>query len=254
MRIAGPVLASSRLRRLAAVGLLAGLFLLQGCATPTDYRSWERGQPVYYVKGGDTLYSIAVANDLDWQRLARWNGISNPRHLKIGQRLRLSPPGGAAVSAGGGSAPAASRTPVKTASSAPKPGSSAPAASPVNWKWPLEGRVLHRFPEGAPAQKGVILAASIDTPVRAAAGGRVVYSGDGLPGYGNLVIVKHNAEWLSAYAYNKSLAVSEGEEVRRGQTIARVGARDHRKPERGGHLLFQIRRQGKPVDPERYLP
>ncbi|MCL7750910.1 peptidoglycan DD-metalloendopeptidase family protein [Guyparkeria hydrothermalis] len=255
MRIAGPVLASSRLRRLAAVGLLSGLFLLQGCATPTDYRSWERGQPVYYVKGGDTLYSIAVANDLDWQRLARWNGISNPRHLKIGQRLRLSPPGGGgAISAGRSSAPAASRTPVKTASNATKPRSSTPAASPVSWKWPLEGRVLHRFPEGAPAQKGVILAAAIDTPVRAAAGGRVVYSGDGLPGYGNLVIVKHNADWLSAYAYNKSLAVAEGDEVRSGQTIARVGARDHRKPERGGHLLFQIRRQGKPVDPERYLP
>ncbi|MFN2382089.1 MAG: peptidoglycan DD-metalloendopeptidase family protein [Guyparkeria sp.] len=207
---------------------------------------------MYYVKGGDTLYSIAVANDLDWQRLARWNGIANPRHLKIGQRLRLSPPGGARE-ASRGVASTESRS-VKSASSTPEPSRPTPAASPVGWKWPLEGRVLHRFPEGAAAQKGVILAAAIDTPVRAAAGGRVVYSGDGLPGYGNLVIVKHNAEWLSAYAYNKSLAVSEGEQVRSGQTIARVGPRDHRKPEQSGHLLFQIRRQGKPVDPERYLP
>lgn len=254
MRVAGRVPASSRLRRLAA-GLLTGLFLLQGCATPTDYRSWERGQPVYYVKGGDTLYSIAMANDLDWQRLARWNGISDPRHLEIGQRLRLSPPGGGtAVSTARSTAPAASRTPVKAASDESGSGRATPTASPVNWKWPLDGRVLHRFAEGAPAQKGIILGAAVDTPVRAAASGRVVYSGDGLPGYGNLVIVKHNAEWLSAYAYNRSLAVAEGEQVRSGQVIARVGARDHRNPDRGGHLLFQIRRQGKPVDPERYLP
>lgn len=238
-------------------GLLAALlvsFLLVGCAASTDYRDWERGQPVYYVKGGDTLYSIAVANDLDWQRLARWNGIANPRHLRIGQRLRLSPPGGTVSTARSASRSTAS-TSRKVASSAPvKVSRAKPAASPVDWRWPLEGKVLHRFPEGAPAQKGLILGARVDTPVQAAAAGKVVYSGDGLPGYGNLVIVKHNAEWLSAYAYNKSLSVSEGQQVRRGETIARVGPVDHRQPGKGGHLLFQIRRQGKPVDPERYLP
>lgn len=233
--------------------VLLAVFLLAGCATPTDYRSWERGQPVYYVKGGDTLYSIAVANDLDWRRLARWNGIANPRHLKIGQRLRLNPPSHAASPARkpttASSASQGTSTATRVAASRPKA-----ASSPVKWKWPLEGKVLHRFPEGGPAQKGLILGAGVDTPVRAAASGKVVYSGDGLPGYGNLVIVKHNAEWLSAYAYNKSLSVSEGEQVRQGQTIARVGPKDHRRPEKGGHLLFQIRRQGKPVDPERYLP
>lgn len=253
MRIPRPAPVASYLRRLAALGILSGIMLVQGCATPTDYRSWERGQPVYYVKGGDTLYSIAVANDIDWQRLARWNDISNPRHLKIGQRLRLSAPGSEAR-AGRSTSPSAASTPVKAAPKAARAEKAEPAASPVTWKWPLEGRVLHRFSDGVPAQKGVILGASIDTPVRAAADGRVVYSGDGLPGYGNLVIVKHNAEWLSAYAYNKSLDVAEGEQVRSGQTIARVGPRDHREPDRGGHLLFQIRRQGKPVDPERYLP
>jgi lipoprotein NlpD len=238
-------------------GLLASvmmLFLLVGCAASTDYRSWERGQPVYYVKGGDTLYSIAVANDLDWQRLARWNGISNPRSLKIGQRLRLSPPG----TAGTARVPtrAASDTSSRKAKSSAtaKVSRATPAASPVSWRWPLQGKVLHRFSEGAPAQKGLILGARIDSAVKAAAAGKVVYSGDGLPGYGNLVIVKHNAEWLSAYAYNKSLSVSEGQQVSRGETIARVGPVDHRQPGKGGHLLFQIRRQGKPVDPERYLP
>jgi len=238
--------------------LLLAIAVLAGCAASTDYRDWERGQPVYYVKGGDTLYSIAVANDLDWQRLARWNGISNPRHLRIGQRLRLSPPGGTTTA----SAPSVSRpaTSRGTTSRKAEPSGAAsvaratPAASSVDWRWPLEGTVLHRFPEGAPAQKGLILGARIDTAVQAAAAGKVVYSGDGLPGYGNLVIVKHNAAWLSAYAYNKSLAVTEGQQVRRGQTIARVGPVDHRDPAKGGHLLFHIRRQGKPVDPERYLP
>src|SRR6056297_2258356 len=161
MRTQRPFLLSFHFRRLLVVGLLSGLFGLSGCATPTDYRNWDRGQPVYYVKGGDTLYSIAVANDLDWQRLASWNGISNPRHLKIGQRLRLSPPGGGVSAGGAGSAPSARPPPVKTASSDPRPRPASPAASPVDWKWPLEGRVLHRFREGAPAQKGVILAASI---------------------------------------------------------------------------------------------
>ncbi|MFO7807747.1 peptidoglycan DD-metalloendopeptidase family protein [Guyparkeria sp.] len=253
MRTRRRLFLSSRLHRLLVVALLSGLFGLSGCATPTDYRSWESGQPVYYVKGGDTLYSIALANDVDWQRLARWNGISNPRHLKIGQRLRLSPPGGGA-STGRASNPPKASAPEETASTDPRSHRATRAASSVEWRWPLEGRVLRRFSEGSPAQKGVILAASIDTEVRAAAAGKVVYSGDGLPGYGNLVIVKHNAEWLSAYAYNKSLSVSEGQQVSRGQAIARVGPRDHRKPDQGGHLLFQIRRQGKPVDPERYLP
>ncbi len=230
---------------------LVVMLVLSGCATPTDYRSWERGNPVYYVKGGDTLYSIAVANDLDWQRLARWNGIADPRHLKIGQRLRLSPPGAAGASHSTSRSAEAS-APIKSASRSSAPAT--PAASPVAWKWPLRGKILHRFPEGAPAQKGMIIAAKIDASVQAAAPGRVVYSGDGLPGYGNLVIVKHNADWLSAYAYNKSLLVDEGDQVTRGQSIARVGPRDHRQPDRGGHLLFQIRRQGQPVDPERYLP
>lgn len=227
--------------------------VLGGCATPTDYRSWERGNPVYYVKGGDTLYSIAMANDLDWQRLARWNGIANPRQLKIGQRLRLSSPRGE-VTSRATSRSAVAGTPAKSASRAPASSASTPVASPVNWKWPLRGKILHRFSEGAPAQKGMIIAAKIDASVQAAAPGRVVYSGDGLPGYGNLVIVKHNADWLSAYAYNKSLLVDEGDQVASGQSIAKVGPRDHRQPDRGGHLLFQIRRQGKPVDPERYLP
>ncbi|MBN2872103.1 MAG: peptidoglycan DD-metalloendopeptidase family protein [Halothiobacillaceae bacterium] len=237
---------------LLAAGFLVA-FLLLGCSSSPDYRGWEGGQPVYYVKGGDTLYSIAVANDLDWQRLARWNGIDNPRQLKIGQRLRLNPPGSSAPPRAVASAPAHATRP--SAPSLDDSGSRPPAASsPVDWHWPLRGRVLHRFPEGSPAQKGMILGARVDTAVKAAADGKVVYSGDGLPGYGNLVIVKHNAEWLSAYAYNKSLSVVEGDRVRQGETIALVGPIDHRRPDKGGHLLFQIRRQGKPVDPERYLP
>lgn len=250
----------SRIGSLLVAAML--LAALSGCAGSPEYRSWEQGAPVYYVKGGDTLYSIAMANNLDWRTLARWNGISDPRTLRIGQKLRLAAP------AGGSSRSRTTRPEDRSVSvksragsaSRTVPSSSAPAvesrasSGSIEWSWPLEGQVLHHFREGAPAQKGVILAAAIDTPVKAAAPGKVVYSGDGLPGYGNLVIVKHDADWLSAYAYNRKLLVDEGEPVESGQVIARVGARDHRRPEEGGHLLFQIRRQGKPVDPERHLP
>jgi len=245
--------------RLVAVTLVA---VLAGCAGSPEYRSWERGAPVYYVKGGDTLYSIAMANNLDWRTLARWNGISDPRTLRIGQKLRLAAPGG--TTSRRAESPTDRTVPVKargasessrTATSPSGSSSDSPVSSgSIRWSWPLEGRVLHHFRDGASAQKGVIVAASVGAGVHAAAAGKVVYSGDGLPGYGNLVIVKHDAAWLSAYAYNRELLVEEGETVDGGQVIARVGARDHRRPEDGGHLLFQIRRQGKPVDPERYLP
>ena len=231
---------------------------LAGCAGSPEYRSWGQGAPVYYVKGGDTLYSIAMANNLDWRTLARWNGISDPRTLRIGQKLRLAAP--KAADSPRRSSPSDQSVPVKaraTESASQSPAASsrsaqdtpAPSGS-IRWAWPVDGRVLHHFRDGAAAQKGVIIAAGIGTRVRAAAPGKVVYSGDGLPGYGNLVIVKHDADWLSAYAYNRELLVDEGETVDGGQVIARVGARDHRRPENGGHLLFQIRRQGTPVDPE----
>ena len=244
------------------LAILTLVVFLTGCAGSPEYRSWGQGTPVYYVKGGDTLYSIAMANNLDWRTLARWNGISDPRTLRIGQKLRLAAPGG--TSSRRASSASDQAVPVKARANSSPPRSSAPSsradddssapAGSIRWAWPIEGRVLHHFREGAAAQKGVIIAASIGTRVRAAAAGKVVYSGDGLPGYGNLVIVKHDADWLSAYAYNRELLVAEGETVDSGQVIARVGARDHRRPEDGGHLLFQIRRQGKPVDPERHLP
>jgi lipoprotein NlpD len=250
----------SRIGSLLVAAMLVAA--LSGCAGSPEYRSWEQGTPVYYVKGGDTLYSIAVANNLDWRTLARWNGISDPRNLRIGQKLRLAAPAGGSsrsrtTRAENRSVPVESRAASarRTAPSSPAPTVvSRATTAPIDWSWPLEGRILHHFREGAPAQKGVIIAAAVDTPVKAAAPGKVVYSGDGLPGYGNLVIVKHDADWLSAYAYNRTLLVNEGDSVKGGQVIARVGARDHRRPEKGGHLLFQIRRQGKPVDPERHLP
>jgi len=243
---------------LAVIALAA---TLAGCAGSPEYRSWGQGSPVYYVKGGDTLYSIAMANNLDWRTLARWNGISDPRTLRIGQKLRLSAPAAASSRQQARASKQAVPVKARAGSSAPPAATSSPDVSrshtssgPVQWSWPLEGRVLHHFRDGAAAQKGVIIAASVGASVRAAASGKVVYSGDGLPGYGNLVIVKHDADWLSAYAYNRELLVGEGATVDSGQVIARVGARDHRRPEDGGHLLFQIRRQGKPVDPERHLP
>ncbi len=122
------------------------------------------------------------------------------------------------------------------------------------WKWPVKGRVLSHFIDQSNQQKGLILAGAIGEPVRASAAGEVVYAGNGLPGYGNLLIIKHNATWLSAYGYNRSLLVKEGQSVRAGQVVATMGRRDGRTKDKTGSLLFQIRRDGKPVDPMAYLP
>ncbi|MBD3815865.1 MAG: peptidoglycan DD-metalloendopeptidase family protein, partial [Halothiobacillus sp.] len=124
----------------------------------------------------------------------------------------------------------------------------------VAWQWPVNGRVLSRFIDQSKQQKGLILAGQIGEPVRASAAGEVVYAGNGLPGYGNLLIIKHNSTWLSAYGYNRSLLVKEGQSVRAGQVVATMGRRDERAKDKTGSLLFQIRRDGKPVDPMAYLP
>ena len=246
------------LYRLAWVGLLLGVMTLSGCATGSHFDRWAgHDASAIRVRPGDTLYSIAVANDLDWRDVARWNGIHNPRDLRAGQILRLTPPGQTAR--------AATRVTTRTVPRKPpaaKPASRAAStqsnttvsAQGVIWKWPVNGRVLSHFIDQSNQQKGLILGGAIDEPVRASAAGEVVYAGNGLPGYGNLLIIKHNSTWLSAYGYNRSLLVKEGQTVRAGQVVATMGRRDGRAKDKTGSLLFQIRRDGKPVDPMAYLP
>lgn len=244
--------------RMIWVGLLLGVMTLSGCATGSHFDRWAAQDATFTrVRSGDTLYSISVANDLDWRDVARWNGIRDPRDLRAGQMLRLTPPertSREAKSAATRSAPLKSSVAKLAPRSAPVRSNTSDSAQGVIWKWPVNGRVLSHFIDQSNQQKGLILAGAIGEPVRASADGEVVYAGNGLPGYGNLLIIKHNATWLSAYGYNRSLLVKEGQTVRAGQIVATMGRRDERAKDKTGSLLFQIRRDGKPVDPITYLP
>lgn len=235
------------------------------------------GKPGYYtVKQGDTLIRIAMDNGQSWRDVAKWNSLDNPNKIEIGQVLRIVPPGAipveprtpAAAVAAGVAAPvvvgAPLPTPTISASKLPAPGVTATAALPVpvpappvdpanadedvGWIWPTAGTVLAGFDDVK--NKGLDLSGKLGDPVYAVGDGRVVYSGAGLRGYGNLIIVKHNNTYLSAYAHNQALLVKEDQTVRKGQKIAEMGSSDTDKVK----LHFEIRRLGKPVDPSRYLP
>jgi lipoprotein NlpD len=199
------------------------------------------------VQRGQTLYRIATDNGINARDLAAWNGIAPPYTIYPGQRLRLYPGGGSRSAGSAGS------TVSRPSASMPRPPPApvaAPPSSPFSWRWPVEGALLTRYAAGEPTQQGIDIAGNAGTPVRAAADGVVVYSGSGLVGYGELVIIKHNEQWLSAYGHNRARLVNEGQVVKAGQQIAELGhsgaARDM--------LHFEIRYNGKPVDPQRYLP
>jgi len=225
------------------------------------------------VQRGDTLYGIAFRNGIDVRDLAAWNGISTPYTIYPGQKLRLYPRAGTATAASRPAAEAPRPAPTSTTPSrpvaaattttpsrpAPKPttASSTPAApapaapvSDLRWHWPAEGTLLNRFVAGEPTKQGIDITGEGGTPVNAAADGVVVYSGSGLVGYGELVIIKHNDAWLSAYGHNRARMVNEGAIVKAGQQIAVMG----RTGAPRDMLHFEIRYNGKPVDPLAYLP
>jgi len=221
------------------------------------------GRAGYYtVKPGDTMIRIGLENGQNWRDIVRWNGIENPNLIEVGQVLRIVPPGvdPSAVAARGvappqvearplDAKPAAASASAVPASAASAPSPAAPAADDEPaWAWPASGTVIGGFVDGK--QKGLLIDGKAGDPVLAAADGRVVYAGSGLRGYGNLVIVKHNNTYLTAYAHNQALLVKEDQAVRRGQKIAEMGASDAERVQ----LHFEIRRQGKPVDPARLLP
>ena len=206
------------------------------------------GKPGYYtVKPGDTLIRIGMDNGQSWRDIMRWNKLDNANLIETGQVLRVAPP----------QADAVARPAVAPASAAPavapaKSAASAPVAEVVeealNFQWPARGNVLAGFDESK--NKGLDIAGKAGDPVLAAADGRVVYAGAGLRGYGNLIILKHNNTFLSAYAHNQTLLVKEDQVIKRGQKIAEMGNSDADQVK----LHFEIRRQGKPVDPVKYLP
>jgi lipoprotein NlpD len=203
----------------------------------------------YTVQRGDTLTRIALDHGQTWRDLVSWNSLANPNLIEVGQVLRVAPPGATVETSGvvvqpiGGTAPVA--TPAKPTPAPP----SAPAANDegLGFAWPANGSVIAGFDEAK--NKGLDIAGNAGDPVLAAADGQVVYAGAGLRGYGNLIILKHNNTFLTAYAHNQALLVKEDQKVRKGQKIAEMGKTDADRVK----LHFEIRRQGKPVDPAKYL-
>jgi len=247
------------------------------------------GAGEYKVVGGDTLYSIAFRNQLDFHDLASWNRIGAPEYrIYPGRILRLTPPGSQSSASGKPVAPkavAASQAELDMPAPAipgptppprmgmtapraevavppdsappprlPKPPATIAAANPVprldagRWQWPTQGRVARGF--GADGSKGIDIAGSLGQIVVAASAGKVVYSGSALKGYGELVILKHDEQYLSAYGFNQRRLVNEGEQVSAGQPIAELGYGPEQKPE----LHFEIRERGRPIDPLAQLP
>lgn len=225
------------------------------------------GKPGYYtVKPGETLIRIGLDHGQSHKDIARWNELENANRIEIGQVLRVIPPVASTTTTSGvvsrpvttGSVAPVVVAPASAASAASKPvaASSAPAApvaaatpeDDIGWIWPTNGTVLAGFDEVK--NKGLDIGGTLGDPVLAAADGRVVYVGAGLRGYGNLIILKHNNTYLTAYAHNKTLLVKEDQSVRKGQKIAEMGNSDSDRVK----LHFEVRRQGKPVDPAKYLP
>jgi len=208
------------------------------------------GKPGYYtVKPGDTLIRIGMDHGQSGRDIARWNKLDNPNLIETGQVLRVAPPTQEVVATRpatvAASSPSAATAPAAVAS-APV-ATSAGAEESISFQWPARGNLLSGFDEAK--NKGLDIGGKVGDPVLAAADGRVVYAGAGLRGYGNLIILKHNNTYLTAYAHNQTLLVKEDQVIKRGQKIAEMGSSDADQVK----LHFEIRRQGKPVDPAKYL-
>jgi lipoprotein NlpD len=218
------------------------------------------GKPGYYtVKPGDTLIHIGLNTGQNFRDIVRWNSLENPNLIEVGQVLRIVPPNNdnpLVVTRPVVSGTAATNTaalPVRPASAAPTPAatnSSQAIASEddIAWIWPAQGKLITSFDEVK--NKGYDIDGNAGDAIIAASDGRVVYAGAGLRGYGNLIILKHNNTFLTAYAHNQTLLVKEDQSVKKGQKIAEMGNSDADRVK----LHFEIRRQGKPVDPAKYLP
>ena len=237
------------------VGLAAA-----GC-TPTIIEFTPR---VHVVQAGETLHMIAQQHGVATGELARWNRLENPDLIFVGQRLSLTPREAPAVAAVAPPPPPRRGPPAATATppAAPPP-RAAPAPAPrprqpepppalgvPSWAWPVQGPVVSAYGAGSGTGQGIGIGGEVGQDIRAAASGRVVYAGGGLVGYGQLLIIRHNDTYLSAYGHNDRLVVAEGDTVERGQVIGAMGMGPGRRPQ----LHFEIRRNGTPVDPLGHLP
>lgn len=209
----------------------------------------KNGQKYYQVKEGDTLYAIGLRSGYGYQRLAKWNEIKPPYLIQAGQLIKLFKPDKDFMP----SKPITqqSETRMKGRNGAQKKSDISidnKKMLKLHWQWPIKGRILTNFFKSG--NKGIDIQGKKGQPVKAAAMGKVVYSGNGLIGYGNLLIIKHNEHYLSAYGYNERLLVKEGQWVKSGQIVAEVGKGVNSKDS----LHFEIRKNGKPVNPVNYLP
>ncbi len=232
--------------------------ILTGCNSSNQvpvYSAGERTPGSYTVQRGDTLYSIAFRYGLDYRELARLNGIGAPYTIFVNQKLKIrGVPKQAEQDSGPEVKPRRSAPVVATPRNRQSVVTSRKISQAVlkpgdpKWQWPHKGKILARYDGGV--NKGVDIQGEPGQRVNAAADGVVVYAAGGLRGYGKLVIVKHNDRYLSAYGHNRAISVKEGDQVKAGQKLAEIGSDGTDAP----MLHFEIRRQGKPVDPLQYLP
>ncbi len=239
--------------------ILSGLW---GCQNQPYSAPIVDAQPIpktrireHVVAPGETLYSIALKYDVDYEKLSRMNGLDREYSIRPGQVLKLDLETYDNASGGSGRAPERTLPAPAKSSKNQSTGftyepTSTGSKSLIIWHWPTSGKVLEVFGGQGGLNKGIDIRGKLGEPVFAAADGEVVYSGSGLRGYGNLIIVKHNERYLSAYAHNRVILVREGEQVSAGQRIAEVGFSGSNVAK----LHFEIRVNGKPVDPLRYLP
>ena len=256
-----------RMIRIAAFGLSVALALV-ACGggsgqTPVINKSPYRVIPAATkVLPKDSIYSIAWRFGLNFQDIAKWNGLADPYKILSGQSLRLR----ASSDSSASSQSTVSAVSVASTRSVTKPAVTKPvakpkpvetttatqvassAATPGQWSWPAKGKVIGKFSRSK-GQNGIQIAAAAGSAIRATAAGEVVYAGQGLRGYGKLIIVKHSPSYLSAYAHNRKILVAEGERINSGQQIAQMGSSGTDRT----MLHFEIRKDGKPVDPLGFL-
>lgn len=223
--------------------LIAAVLMLAGCG----------GHIYHKVEPGETLYSIGWRYGHDYKTIAKWNGIAAPYVISKGQVIRVAPPG-----PDGEKSTHVTKSKQPTANKVGKltdkreSRSSKPYAKVKGWQWPTKGKVVRRFSAKSSVRKGIDIAGKDGQEIYAVSSGKVVYSGSGLVGYGRLIIIKHNRTFLSAYGHNRRLMVKEGDRVKSGQVIAEMGSSG--TAANSPMLHFEIRRDGKPVNPMRYLP
>lgn len=241
-------------------------------SSPTSPNAENEGKPGYYtVKPGDTMIRIGLDQGQNWRDLVKWNNLENPNAIEVGQVIRVVPPKSntgedkvntqVVVRPVQSQSAIVSNAPISSTENVPgvRPSPPANAAQPssaatnaagdeLNFAWPAQGSIINYFNESK--NKGIDIGNKAGEAVLASAEGKVVYAGSGLRGYGNLIILKHNETYLSAYAHNQVILVKEDQLVKKGQKIAEMGNSDSDQVA----LHFEIRKLGKPVDPMKYLP